>query len=126
MNPQCKRSFLVYKKIALILLVYAVIVFAGGFAGFVLKKSMPSLLAGGFSGLIFLFASVSLLVSRKKPFYLACVLLLVLAAFFAYRFLKSNAFFPSGMMLILTSFTLFLIAFQIKQLNQEKLNDPSQ
>lgn len=97
------------KKNGYILLIYAILVFVGGFMGFVLKHSVPSLVAGGVSGLALLWSSVLHFTCRKWGIYFAFVLMFLLEVFFSYRFVISEKFFPAGMMLILTSGVIILL-----------------
>lgn len=91
------------KKNGYSLLIFAVLVFLGGSIGYCLKKSLPSLVAGGLFGLALLYASVLHFTNRKWGVYLAFTLLFLLEAFFSYRVITTQSFFPAGMMLILTS-----------------------
>jgi uncharacterized membrane protein (UPF0136 family) len=97
------------KKNGYFLLIYAILVFSGGLMGFVLKKSTPSLLAGGIFGLGLLFSSVLHFVFRKGGVILAFILLFLLELFFSYRFIRTGAFFPSGLMLALNSGIMILL-----------------
>lgn len=76
--------------------------------GFILKKSLPSLIAGGVSGLALLWASVLHFTCRKWGIYFAFILLFLLEGFFSYRFILTQKFFPAGGMLILTSLVIIL------------------
>jgi len=108
------------KKNGYYLLAYAILVFSGGLVGFILKKSTPSLVAGGFFGLALLWASVLHFTYRKWGIYLAFALLFLLEAFFSYRFILTEAFFPAGMMLILTSGFIILQIFTLVKGSREE------
>ncbi len=98
-----------FKKSGFFLLIYSFLVFSGGCAGFVMKKSLPSLLAGGIFGLLFLWASTLSFAARKQGIYLGFVLLILLEGFFSYRFITSRQLFPSGLMVLLTSLWIFFL-----------------
>lgn len=83
--------------------------------GFVLKRSTPSLMAGSLFGLSLLFVSIKIMTYHKWGLYVAFILMLLLDAFFSYRFLTSHALFPSGIMLLITTLTLLLSLMQLKK-----------
>lgn len=108
-----KRAF---KKIGLITLIYALFVFSGGVMGFAMKKSMPSLVMGSLFGLSLLYLSVKILTFHRWGLMTAIVLILLLDAFFSYRFVITQALFPAGAMLLLTTATLLVLMFILKKL----------
>ncbi|MGE0199082.1 MAG: TMEM14 family protein [Simkaniaceae bacterium] len=100
-----------------IILVYSILVFAGGLLGFIMKKSLPSLLGGGLFGLALVLTSIQTFILRKWGLYASFGLILLLDAFFSYRYLISYAFFPSGLMLLLSTVTLIILILKLKKLN---------
>lgn len=92
-----------------VMAVYAVLMALGGAVGFLIRGSFPSLVAGlGFSALL---ALSSWLIHKKAAsgFPLAMVLTITLTLFFTYRFCISYAFFPAGLMTIVSLFVLTLL-----------------
>ncbi len=94
------------------LLVYALIIAAGGVMGYVSAQSMVSLVNGLVAAVILL---VGLAISFKNPpvgFGLSAVVALALGAFFAYRFFTTGKWMPGGMTMILSAvaFVLMLLA----------------
>lgn len=87
---------------SIIVLVYAVLVLAGGVFGFVKAASRPSLIGGGAGGLALLLAAWGL--GRHQPWGLPVALALTLAllVFFALRFVRTRAFMPGGLMAVLS------------------------
>ncbi len=91
---------------ALIVLLYAVLVIAGGVLGFVKAGSRPSLIGGLVGGLGLLAAAWG--IGRHQAWGLpgALVLTLALLVFFAVRYVRTRAFMPGGLMAILSLFAL--------------------
>lgn len=108
------------KKNGYVLLIYAILVFSGGLMGFIMKKSIPSLVAGGAFGLTLLWSSVLHFTCRKWGIYFAFILLFLLEGFFSYRFVISEKFFPAGVMLILTSGVIILLVTTLVKGSREE------
>ncbi len=99
---------------SLLLLIYAALLVAGGWIGFIKAKSRPSLIAGHISGVIILIA-IALIFSEKgvkAGCILATLTALGLSIFFGKRFAKSRKFMPGGLMASVSAivFLLFLLA----------------
>jgi len=107
---------IILKKIGIIILIYSLFVFSGGVMGFVMKKSMPSLLMGSFFGLSLLYLSIKIMTFYRWGLYTAIVLTLALDAFFSYRFVLTQTLFPAGAMLLLTTAVLLVIMLLLKKL----------
>ena len=101
------------KRNGYFLLIYGLLVFSGGLMGFIKKGSIPSLVAGGLFGLALLWTSVLHFTYRKWGVYLAFSLMLLLEAFFSYRYIMTEAFTPSGLMLILNSTFVVLMVISL-------------
>ena len=110
-----------FKFAGILVLSYSILLFTGGFIGFLTKKSLVSLLMGGTFSLSLLFSSVLLLSYRRWGIYLSFVLLFLLEGFFSWRFLLSLQFLPAGLMFILTSVSLLLLLLQLLK----SFKDPS-
>jgi uncharacterized membrane protein (UPF0136 family) len=94
------------------LLLYAIIIAAGGVMGYVSAQSMVSLVNGLVAAVILL---IGLAVSFKNPtagFGLSAVVALALAVFFAYRFFTTGKWMPGGVTMILSAvaFVVMLLA----------------
>ena len=107
------------KRNGYLLLTYGLLVFSGGLMGFIKKGSTPSLVAGGLFGLALLWASVLHFTYRKWGVYLAFSLMLLLEAFFSYRYIMTEAFIPSGLMLILNSTFVVLMVISLSRGTRE-------
>lgn len=99
------------KTNGIVLLIYALLVIAGGVIGFVKANSMPSLLMGGLFGVGLLASAAMLLNGKQAGFYLGVILSLALLAFFSYRFYSTGSFMPAGLMSILSLATLVRLFF---------------
>ena len=90
----------------IILLIYAILLEAGGAMGFIKAGSKASVIASTiFAAIIFLF------IFGVLPIRYAWSVLFVLVLFFGSRFGKSKKFMPNGMMLILTVITVVLLKY---------------
>jgi len=99
------------------LLLYAVIIAAGGVMGYVSAQSVVSLVNGLIAAVLLL---VGLAISFKNPtagFGLSAVVALALGVFFAYRFFTTGKWMPGGITMILSAiaFVLMVIAVVRKQ-----------
>ena len=94
------------------LLLYAVVIAAGGVMGYVSAQSMASLVNGLVAAVILL---IGLAVSFKNPpagFGLSAAVALALGIFFAYRFFTTGKWMPGGVTMILSAiaFVVMLLA----------------
>ena len=88
----------------IILLIYSILLEAGGAMGFIKAGSKASVIASTvFAVIIFLF------IFNVFPIDYAWTVLAFLVLFFGMRFAKGKKFMPNGMMLILTVVTLVLV-----------------
>ena len=88
----------------IILLIYAILLEAGGAMGFIKAGSKASVIAStAFALVIFLF------IFNVIPIQYAWTVLAFLVLFFGSRFARSKKFMPNGMMAILSVITLILI-----------------
>lgn len=112
-----------FKSCGMITLLYSIVVFLGGFIGFLVKDSTPSLVMGGLFGLFLLFISIMIFLFRKWAVFLGCILMLLLDAFFTFRFVKSQVFFPSGIMIAISTGAIILLLLNLSKLqkNSDKI-----
>lgn len=86
-----------------LLLVYAVLVLAGGVMGYVKAQSKPSLISGLISGIALVIAwLITFFQSYTTGMALATFLAIALLIVFAIRFRKTGKFMPAGLMAILS------------------------
>ena len=109
-------------SMGLIILLYSILVFAGGLTGYILKNSLSSLLMGGLFALSLVFTSVHTLAFRKWGLYVSFGLILLLDAFFSYRFVITQVFFPAGLMLFISTLTLIILILKLRKLNHASKN----
>jgi uncharacterized membrane protein (UPF0136 family) len=96
-------TFLIVAIAPWLLLLYAVLVMAGGVMGYLKAKSKPSLISGLISGTTLLAAWwISLTQSYNAGIALATCLAIALLVVFALRFRKTNKFMPAGLMAIIS------------------------
>ncbi|EKQ69487.1 small integral membrane protein [Leptolyngbyaceae cyanobacterium JSC-12] len=82
-----------------VLLLYAVLVIAGGVMGYLKAQSQPSLISGLISGIALLIAwLIVLFQSYNAGMGLAICLAIALLIVFALRFWKTRKFMPAGLM----------------------------
>ena len=96
---------------ALTVLIYALLILAGGMMGFVKAHSNASLIVGSAAGILLLIAATSMYYSAAWGLTLALATTSLLAIFFSYRFFEKQAFFPSGFMALLSLAVLICLSF---------------
>jgi len=88
----------------IILLIYSILIEAGGMMGFIKAGSKASVIASTiFAAIIFLF------IFGVLPISYAWTVVAFLILFFGMRFAKGKKFMPNGLMLVLSIVTLVLI-----------------
>ena len=85
------------KAPGIVILLFGLVVLAGGIIGYTTAGSMASLMAGSAFGLGLLLSGLGVLRARKPALLVAPLLTLLLTAFFTYRFVQSGVFMPSGL-----------------------------
>lgn len=102
------------KIAAWITLIYGFLLIIGGIIGYIQAASTISLIMGiCFSILIFL-AAIGMFKDRLLPCYLGIILILILDAFFTYRWLFTFKFFPAGLMSIISMIALIAVAILVR------------
>ena len=102
------------KFVGSLVLIYALIVLSGGVWGYMHAGSLPSLLAGGISGLALLISSWGIFYKKMFAEYISLGLTALLLGVFIFRFLRTHAFFPSGVMSLLSLIVLILITLHVR------------
>jgi len=93
----------------IVLIVYAVLLLAGGIAGYRSAGSKASLYSGvGSAALLFLGWGLSL-VSLVAGLWLGAIVTLLLCVAFALRLAKTRKMMPAGMLLLVSGLTLILL-----------------
>ena len=93
-----------------VILVYGILVTAGGFMGYARAKSVPSLIAGGLSGLVLIGAAVAMLRGAYQTgWWLALIVALLLLANFGVRSLSGFKMMPGGLMIILSLIAILVL-----------------
>jgi len=90
-------------------LVYALIIAAGGVMGYVSAKSTPSLISGLLSGALLLVAFALSLRNPKVGFGFAALIALALGVFFLIRFINTGKWMPAGVSVVLSAVMLALM-----------------
>lgn len=102
------------KLAAWITLIYGLIVIAGGIMGYIKASSTASVVMGSVFGFLLLLSALGIMGKWTFPAYIAILLTLVLDAFFTYRWLFSFKFMPAGLMSIISTVVLLILAVLVK------------
>lgn len=107
-------TFLIVAIAPWLLLLYAVLVIAGGVMGYLKARSKPSLISGLISGAALLVAWwISLSRSYNAGIALAICLAIALLIVFSLRFRKTRKFMPAGLMAIVSLFCAAVFAIAL-------------
>ncbi|MFN2456273.1 MAG: TMEM14 family protein [Pyrinomonadaceae bacterium] len=89
---------------ALIILVYGVLVFAGGVIGYVKANSRASLAAGSISGVLLIASAVAMMRGGSYPlgWWLALIVAVLLLARFGLAAMSNFKMMPGGLMIVLS------------------------
>ena len=99
--------------VKVVLLIYGILMLGGGVMGYVKAHSKPSLIMGIISGIL-IFIGVYLLGSNAKTgMMLVTTVSGMLTIVFFMRLLKTHAFMPSGMLLLLSAGVLIFCLSQL-------------
>lgn len=85
--------------------IYVTLLLAGGLVGFVKAGSKISLVTSAVFAVLLALCATGLI----QPFYIADIILGVLAVVFCVRYLKSSKFMPSGLLLLFTAVVLAVL-----------------
>lgn len=89
------------------LVIYGLVILAGGFTAYFAAGSLVSLISSLILFVVLIFLTVYSLKGSLRAGYLGGVLTFLLAIYFAYRFLATERFLPSGILLIISFLALF-------------------
>ena len=101
---------------------FGLILLIGGAMGYLKAHSFASLMAGSIMGLSMCFFGFMTLKQQILFENVGLVFALCIDLFFAYRMLNSHAFFPSGMMTILSSIVVIIACISIKKRLSKTIN----
>ncbi|HEX9653226.1 MAG TPA: TMEM14 family protein [bacterium] len=94
---------------AYVVLVYGVLVIAGGVMGYAKAKSTPSLISGGLFGVIVIIAALLMLQGNPVGIYVSLAAAFLLLIFFSRRFSTTKKFMPAGLMMALSLITVLTL-----------------
>ncbi len=101
---------------------YGLLVLVGGIIGHVKAASTASLVMGSLFGVLLLSAAVGMLKDRLFPAYFGILLIFLLTAFFTYRWLYTFAFFPAGIMCLISAGVFVAVALMIRNHLRDQRN----
>jgi uncharacterized membrane protein (UPF0136 family) len=101
----------------LVTLVFGCLVLLGGLMGYVIAKSVPSLIMGGLFGLALIGVWAAGQQGWKLEPEAGAALAAVLLAFFGLRFLKKKKFMPTGLLAI---FSLIVLGVKVAAIVADK------
>jgi uncharacterized membrane protein (UPF0136 family) len=73
---------------ALLTLIYGIIIAAGGIIGYVMAKSVPSLISGGLLGIAAIIGSILIFMGRPAGKPIAIIAAILVGLFFGFQLLK--------------------------------------
>jgi uncharacterized membrane protein (UPF0136 family) len=98
-----------------IVLIYGILVAAGGVMGYVNAKSAASLVAGGISGILLAGAAIAMMRgSYQAGWWVALIVTILLLGRFGSAALKGFKMMPGGMVIILSVIVLIVLLLQRK------------
>lgn len=96
--------------IAWIILIYGVLVAAGGVMGYMKANSRASLISGGISGVLLIAASMAMMCGAYSlGWWLALVVAILLLARFALASLNNFKMMPGGLMILLSLIAIIVL-----------------
>ena len=102
------------KTASWITLIYGLLVLTGGIMGFVKASSRVSLIAGGLFGILLIVSSFGMMKDHLLPAYFSLIVVLILDAFFTYRWLITFKWMPAGLMAVISLGVLVSLVFLLK------------
>ncbi|MCI5051788.1 MAG: TMEM14 family protein [Simkaniaceae bacterium] len=103
------------KRSYITLIIYTLLLISGGIVGFVKAGSIPSLAAGCGFGAILSLLTYQVIKGKVWANYGAFFVILFLDGFFWWRYYKTEAFMPAGLMLLISSVVLFILYTDLKK-----------
>ena len=87
---------------AYLIILYGLIILAGGIIGHIKAGSTASLISGLFFGVLLIASGIGMIKESVLAYFSGIVLLAVLLIFFCYRFYITAKFMPPGMLALVT------------------------
>ncbi|MFY7843437.1 MAG: TMEM14 family protein [Rhabdochlamydiaceae bacterium] len=107
------------RQLSILNMIYAFILLIGGIMGFIKAKSSPSLIFASLFFLMFCFTSLKIYQNKLYALKLNIFLILILDAFFTYRYLLSFKWMPAGLMSALSLILLILFISILRKRSHE-------
>lgn len=104
------------KKLAIIVLIYALIILVGGIMGHIKAGSTASLITGISSGILLFVCSAGIFFNKRWGVLGSFLCVFLLDAFFFFRLLSTQKFFPSGAMSLLSLAVLVIMVVMLRRL----------
>jgi uncharacterized membrane protein (UPF0136 family) len=101
--------------VAVVFLIYAALLFVEAVSSYRSSRARPTHIAGICSAAILVVAAVLILMDVPIAASIGIGVLLAMLAVFGSRYLKTRAFFPSGLMMIASLMTLGVLLRILKQ-----------
>ena len=114
-HQQKKNGKKIMKKSAYVMLAYGLLIIVGGMIGFAKAHSMPSLIAGSTFGILGIISSICMFKNQTWSVYFSMGISALLTVFFAFRFINTAKFMPSGMMCVLSLIVLTFLILSSKK-----------
>ena len=92
----------------MVILLFGLLLLGGAIIAYTTTGSMASLIAGSAFGLGLLVSALGVLRKRRTGFLGAPLLIVLVTAYFGYRFIENPELIPSGLMVALGLVTFFL------------------
>ena len=100
-------------KTGSIVLIYGILVFAGGLLGHFKSQSLPSLISGVVFGVLLILSAFAMMQKKDWGWWIALILAFLLDGFFTWRFVKTLKLFPAGIMSLVSLIMVILLALRM-------------
>ncbi len=94
---------------------FGILVLIGGIVGRIQADSAASLVMGISFGVLLLLSSISMFKEHLLGTYLGIILILLLDAFFTFRWLLTFKFLPPGLMSIISTVVLVIVTILVRR-----------
>jgi uncharacterized membrane protein (UPF0136 family) len=110
------------KAAAWITLFYGILILIGGIIGHIQAASTASLITGIVFGVLLFFSALGMFKDHLFPCYLALLMIILLDAFFTFRWLLTFQFIPAGLLSLVSFVTLVIVALLVRNHLQAQRN----
>jgi uncharacterized membrane protein (UPF0136 family) len=108
------------KNTGISVLIYGILVCAGGVIGFLTAHSIASLIMGGLFGAALIVCATGILKNKSCAYYTSMALSGILSGFFIYRFLHTGKIMPAGLMAVLSLVILSILIANLSSVRKSK------